>query len=262
MIFENSNNPAVEGGGLIIKIIDKEENPIPTGAVFEIVDEDGNVVDTITTDNAGSFMTGNKDLPLNRKYTARLKNGPPGYIATVFELDETLTENEKYKTLVFKFITKKCTVSIKSTKKYNQPLQGGDFTFELFNVNNKTSVKAKNNKNGNITFTMNYDGSDLGYTIYELTEINDNKANISYDDHKEEITVLVEDDGGDDLACSVVYKNNTPVFTNTYNGIKPTPPTPEISPNTSDKIIVYMILLVISLSFILRANISHKINSL
>ena len=227
MIFENTNNTSVQGGGLIIKIVDKEDNPIPTGATFEILDENGNVISTITTDNNGSFMTGKKDLPLNKTYTARLKNGPAGYISTVEIKSDTLTENEKYKTLIFKFIKKTCKVEISALKKYNKALNKGDFTFELYNINDKTTVTSTNDKKGNISFNLTFDANNLGYMIYQLKEVNDKKQNITYDAHTEEVIVSVEDTGEENLTCKVMTEK--PTFENKYTD----PGCPDC--NTDDK---------------------------
>ncbi|MBR5939385.1 thioester-forming surface-anchored protein, partial [Candidatus Saccharibacteria bacterium] len=213
MIFENTNNTTVEGGGLIIKIINEQDEPILTGAEFEILYEDGNVINAIWTGGDAQYMTGYKDLPLHKTYTARLKTPPVGYITTIEIQSETLTENEQYKTLIFRFIKKTCNVSIEATKKYNGDLSKDKFEFELHNLNNGTSLRTTNNADGKVRFDLSLDASDIGNVIYELKEIQGASNEVIYDTNSFEIAVSVSDQGDGHLVCEVM-QGTMPEFIN------------------------------------------------
>lgn len=221
MIFDNDNDESVEGGGLIIEIVDGDDNMIPIGATFEILDENGVVIDTVTTTENGDFKTGKKDLLLNKKYTVRLKNPPAGYFATIEIQDETLTENEQYKTLVFKFIKKRCKVNLEATKEYNSVLKKGDFEFELQSINGGNSFRAFNDENGKVNFDLEFDADNLGYEIFNLREVNNNLEDVSYDTHSEEVVIEVLDEGDEELVCRLEDQDFNLTFVNEIKTIDP-----------------------------------------
>lgn len=231
MIFENTNDTTVEGGGLIVKIVDEQDEPILTGAEFEILDEDGSVIDTITTDGNGKYMTGNKDLDLNKKYTVRLKTPPVGYLSTIEIQSETLTENEQYKTLIFKFVKKTCSINVEATKKYNGDLSKDKFDFELYSYNDGKTLKSTNDANGKVRFNLAFNASNIGNMLYELKEIQGTSKKISYDTNSFEIMISVSDQGNDSLTCEVIQEN-LPEFVNYVDADPPENRTDINPPNT------------------------------
>ena len=76
----------------VIKV-DKDNNNIKIpGVVFEILDENENVVDTLITDENGKALSIN--LPIDKKYTVREKDTSEEYIITEETKVVTLEENQ------------------------------------------------------------------------------------------------------------------------------------------------------------------------
>ncbi len=212
MIFENKVDSTVTGGGIWIRKTDGAGNAL-AGAKFRITDAGGAVVAEITSGANGIAMTGKKDLELGAEYTVTEISGVPGYALSASPQKVTLSEDGKYVTLTFTNPAKTGTAVIEATKQYNEQLSGGDFTFELTDSDGNV-LTAKNDKNGTVSFTLEYTGADIGYRVYTLREVNGGADNITYDSHEEEIIVYISDNGAATLDCQVEYHDGEAVFTN------------------------------------------------
>lgn len=234
MIFENTLDNTVEGGGLIIKVVDSNNKPVISGTKFAILDENGNKIDEVVVGNNGTFKTGKKDLVLNKNYTAKLIEAPKGYVVKTTTKSANLTKNEEYETLIFTLESKKGNVEINATKKYNKDLNSGDFNFVLTDINNNVVARASNDEKGNIKFNLSFDANSLGYVVYKLQEEKGDNDKITYDEHSEEIIVYVSDLGDDKLDCKVEYQSDNVSFSNTFTEEEIDPPKeddlPEVNP--------------------------------
>ena len=261
MIFENKENTSVEGGGVRVKII-SDVNGDLSGSQFEIYDDSGNKVKTITTGVDGFTKTGIKDLELNKTYTIKQVKAPKGYKISTVVKEFKLTKNKEYYNLVleFKNESKKGKILIEAKKDYNKSLKNGQFEFELLDNSGNIVAKSKNNKDGKIEFEIEYNASNIGFITYNLREKNGNDKNITYDEHEEEILVLISDEGEDDLVCTVEYDDDGAIFKNIHSRIDDEeedvkPNKSEVqknkksktySPKTGDNIYIYYLIMLIS----------------
>ena len=215
MIFENTNNPSVQGGGVTITVTDRKTGKPLIGATFEVLDENGAVIGTFTSDTNGYAKSSKKFLELNKNYTVREVSPPAGYKLNTKTASVTVTENETYVDTFFDHELKKCNVQVQATKKFNRTLTDELFQFELIDNTGKTFATAKNQANGKVNFNLEYTGENLGFASYTLREVQGNDPNITYDTHTTELTVTISDEGEDELTCDVSYDYGNPTFTNT-----------------------------------------------
>ena len=208
MVFKNDLNDNVKGGGIKLQKTDDNGKALE-GVVFEIRDENETVIETLITDKNGFAYTGKKDLELNKSYTLVEVQGVKGYKPSSEVKSFVLVEDNKYYDEIFEFINqmKKGKAIIEVTKEFNVPLQGDDFTFELIDVlTGDVIATAKNNKDGKIKFEVEVTAKDMDYHTYLVREVVGDNKDIVYDKHEEEIVVLIEDNGKDELDCTVVYQ--------------------------------------------------------
>ena len=232
MIFENNENPSVKGGGIKIKKVDEKGN-IVRGAKFEIYDASGDRVRGLTTGDDGTAMTGKKTLELNKEYTIKEIEAPAGYKKSDDEKKFTLTEDGEYYSTVFTFTNtfKRGKAIIEAEKVLNNgTLEKDQFEFELLDSDDNVIATAKNDKNGNIKFEVEYTGEDIGYKVYKIREIKGTNSYIEYDEHEEEVTVHISDNGGDELECTVEYDSDGSVFENIKNDEPEPEPEPKPEP--------------------------------
>ena len=69
---------------------------------------------------------------------------------------------------------------------------------------------ATNDDTGKISFNLQFDATNLGYEILNLSEVNEGKPGITYDTHTEEIIVAISDNGERNLVCEL--QNPEPKF--------------------------------------------------
>ncbi len=213
MIFTNVESTSVTGGGVAIEKKNDAGDPV-IGATFEITDSSGTVAAELVTGQGGKASTGNKDLPLGT-YTVKEISAPEGYIADTTPKTVTLTENKQVETVSFVNTTKKGSAKIEAKKEYNEALEGGEFSFRLLDdITGEVVAEAVNDKDGNIIFDMSYNGTEIGYKVYDLEEVKGDSDEITYDAHKEEIIVYISDDGSEELVTSVEYDDDGAVFKN------------------------------------------------
>lgn len=106
---------------------------------------------------------------------------------------------------------------------HNTKLKGGEYTFELKDADGKVLDTAKNEADGTVKFTRDFELADLGgaaskdfaYTIAEKTGA---EAGMVYDNHTLTYTVTVTDGGNGALNAKAIVTSasGSDTFTNTY----------------------------------------------
>ncbi len=121
-------------------------------------------------------------------------------------------------TLTVDFVSKEITSNVG-----NRVLKDGEFSFAIYEVINGVRgttpvATGKNGTDGKVTFDKPFTYDELGEYHYEIVEINDGKAGITYDATVYKMIVHVTDDGGQLIATPVVetVANNNITFKNTY----------------------------------------------
>lgn len=174
----NVQNTKVKGVLQITKIETKAKTPIQ-GAVFEIYDKDGKVVDKITTDASG--IATSSQLPKGT-YTYKEVLVPDGYIMDTETRTFSISENVSAvrETITNEKIVGKLQL-LKIGDDGEKPLS--DSEFEVYDVNKKVVAKLITDKSGKATST------DLGKGTYTFKEI---KAPVGYDIDNQEYTFKIE----------------------------------------------------------------------
>ena len=97
-------------------------------------------------------------------------------------------------------------------------LEGKDFTFVLTDADGKEIETVTNDKDGKIVFsTIQYKLEDAGKTFtYKVSEKNDGKKAVTYDNTVYTVTVKVEDDGNGHLKVTASDNATKLNFTNSY----------------------------------------------
>ncbi|MDR0986558.1 MAG: hypothetical protein LBL98_02525 [Ruminococcus sp.] len=92
--------------------------------------------------------------------------------------------------------------------------EAGQFEFQLTNDDGTIILYAKNDGDGNITFSeFNLPIGDYNFTIHEITPDGDNWTT---DKNKYLLHISVIDNGDGTTRAEISYPNGAPVFTNTY----------------------------------------------
>ena len=107
---------------------------------------------------------------------------------------------------------------------HDTKLKGGEYTFELKDADGKVLDTAKNDADGKVSFTREFQLSDLGAAAskdftYTIVEQPGAEAGMVYDSHPLTYTVTVTDGGAGALAATPVAEGspNSQTFTNTYH---------------------------------------------
>ena len=107
---------------------------------------------------------------------------------------------------------------------HDTKLKGGEYTFELKDADGKVLDTAKNEADGTVKFTRDFELADLGGAAskdfaYTIAEKPGAEAGMVYDNHALTYTVTVTDDGAGTLTATpqVTSGDNSQTFTNTYH---------------------------------------------
>ena len=107
---------------------------------------------------------------------------------------------------------------------HDTKLKGGEYTFELKDADGKVLDTAKNEADGTVKFTRDFELADLGGAAskdfaYTIAEKPGAEAGMVYDNHTLTYTVTVTDDGAGTLTATpqVTSEDNSKTFTNTYH---------------------------------------------
>ena len=209
---------------------------------FELRDDKGNVLDTVTNDKDGNIdfkpitytSAGNhtyhvsevKDLDPKVIYDTKIADLNVMVVKTIGETLNTLVSTTKYPqdtTFVNKIKDEKAaTTDIVFHKTlHGRDLKAGEFTFNLRDDKGQIIAQASNDKDGKIAFTgLTYDKA--GDYHYVVTEVKGNDEDVIYDDMVADVTVKVTQEIGDTanaLVSSVVYPEDT-TFDNQIKELK------------------------------------------
>ena len=104
---------------------------------------------------------------------------------------------------------------------HDTKLKGGEYTFELKDADGKVLDTAKNEADGTVKFTRDFELADLGGAAskdfaYTIAEKPSAEAGMVYDNHTLSYTVTVTDDGAGTLTATPQVTSGDKTFTNTY----------------------------------------------
>ena len=105
---------------------------------------------------------------------------------------------------------------------HDTKLKGGEYTFELKDADGKVLDTAKNEADGTVKFTRDFELADLGGAAskdfaYTIAEKPGAEAGMVYDNHTLTYTVTVTDDGSGTLTATPQVTSGDKTFTNTYH---------------------------------------------
>ena len=105
---------------------------------------------------------------------------------------------------------------------HDAKLKGGEYTFELKDADGKVLDTAKNEADGTVKFTRDFELADLGGAAskdfaYTIAEKPGAEAGMVYDNHTLTYTVTVTDDGAGTLTATPQVTSGDKTFTNTYH---------------------------------------------
>ena len=105
---------------------------------------------------------------------------------------------------------------------HDTKLKGGEYTFELKDADGKVLDTAKNEADGTVKFTRDFELADLGGAAskdfaYTIAEKPGAEAGMVYDNHTLTYTVTVTDDGAGTLTATPQVTSGDKTFTNTYH---------------------------------------------
>lgn len=104
---------------------------------------------------------------------------------------------------------------------HDTKLKGGEYTFELKDADGKVLDTAKNEADGTVKFTRDFELADLGGAAskdfaYTIAEKPGAETGMVYDNHTLTYTVTVADDGAGTLTATPQVTSGDKTFTNTY----------------------------------------------
>ncbi len=105
---------------------------------------------------------------------------------------------------------------------HDTKLKGGEYTFELKDADGKVLDTAKNEADGTVKFTRDFELADLGGAAskdfaHTIAEKPGAEAGMVYDNHTLTYTVTVTDDGAGTLTATPQVTSGDKTFTNTYH---------------------------------------------
>ena len=105
---------------------------------------------------------------------------------------------------------------------HDTKLKGGEYTFELKDADGKVLNTAKNDANGKVSFTREFQLSDLGGAAskdftYTIVEQSGTEPGMVYDTNALIYKVTVADDGTGSLTATPQVTSGDKTFTNTYH---------------------------------------------
>ena len=200
---------------------------------FELLDESGKVLQTVTNDANGSikFETINYDKVGTYKYKVREVNGTLegiSYDEKEFEVIVNVSDdgngqleaevNYPNKQPIFtnSYKANSITVDIDPKKTLTGKILEKDmFEFELLDENNNVLETVKNEADGSIKFS-GIKFSEAGVYNYKIHEVKGTLEGIIYDLQDIDVVITVKDKGNGQLEAEVNYPNKKPEFSNIY----------------------------------------------
>lgn len=235
---------------------------------FELYDENGQLVESVTNDADGKFLF--DDVPLTElgtyTYTVKEKAGDEkgmAYDDTVFQVELKVSDNgvggKKAQILSIKaagaaaelsfvntYTPADITVGVavkKTVQSKTEDTIGADgFQFVLTDAEGKELASVVSDKNGDAGFNLTYTASDIGKTyVYLVKETNTRKTGVVYDTTVHELTVAITANDKGDLVATVngAAEAVRLDFVNTYE--KPVSP---VTGDTFDLIFISSVMLL------------------
>jgi uncharacterized surface anchored protein len=194
IVFKNE----LKKGQLKVIKVDLDDNEVLLeGVTFDIVDEKGNIVDTITTDSQGEATT--KRLPsVDKQYTAIERETKKEYVLTEETQTIELTEDE---ITSIQFENEKIKGYVEITKvdsKTKETLEGA--TFGIYDENNNEITQITTDSTGTAKSELIPYGKyyakelDTGSAYYLL---NENTFEFEITKNHETVPLTIENDGVD-----------------------------------------------------------------
>jgi pilin isopeptide linkage protein/LPXTG-motif cell wall-anchored protein len=268
-VFENSYQP--KAGSVVLSA-----EKVLTGRTlqanefnFELVDEDGTVLQTKANDATGKiyFDALSYEETGEYHYTIREKAGTDGtitYDAKELAVVVTVTDEAGQLTAVAEYEDNQVFENsyqpqagsvVLSAKKVltGRDLQANEFIFELVDEAGKVLQTQRNDANGTITFdALTYD--DAGEHRYTIREKAGNDATIIYDETTYQVTVTVKDQAGKLVAeaeqtADMVFNNRVKEGKTTKPGTGNLPKTNDTT--TADWVVLGLLLVVIAVGIYL-----------
>ncbi len=191
-------NEKKKGQIRVIKVDMDNNEVLLEGVTFDVLDEQGNVVDTITTDSNGEATT--KRLPIDQEYTILEKSTLQNYVLTE-ETQTVILEQNQIKDITFE--NEKIKGYIEITKlseddnKYNgivagTPLEGA--IFDIYDSENNIVDTVTTGKDGKATSKLLEKGE---YTVKEQSSgsiyylLNENEYKVEIKEHKEIVPITI-----------------------------------------------------------------------
>lgn len=203
---------------------------------FQLKDEQGNVVATVSNDAAGNVkfpriafgkagtytyevrevagsaagITYDADV---RKVTIKVADDGKGYLVAETSVDGDTTFTNTYKAAPVSYgVTQDVKVSKTLT---GRDLRAGEFAFELVENGNVVAT-ASNDAEGNVNFdALAY--NEAGTHTYVVREAKGGLGGVTYDSSEHVVTVSVTDDGSGRLSAKATSADGQIVFKNSYS---------------------------------------------
>ena len=176
----------------VIKV-DKDNNQIKLeGVIFDVLDQDGNIVQTLKTDKNGEATT--KKLPISKTYSVRERETLREYKLNTEEITSIKLKEDEIRTITFENELKKAKVQVIQVDKENHEIKLKDVEFEVYNSKGELVDTIKTNEKGiattkelpvNESYSLKETKTNEFYKLNEkITEIDLTKY---IDDFKENI---------------------------------------------------------------------------
>lgn len=164
----------VKKGQIKVIKVDKDNNQIELkGVIFEVYDNDNNLIQTLITDENGEAITDR--LPIDKEYTIKEIETNEDYVLNEESITVTLKEDE-IKELTFENELKKGQIQVIKVDSENNEIYIPDTTFEIYNSNNELVDTITTDENGkaiskrlpiNDEYTMRETISNKAYVLNE-----------------------------------------------------------------------------------------------
>ena len=130
----------------VIKV-DKDNNEIKLeGVIFDVLDQDGNIVQTLKTDKNGEATT--KKLPISKTYSVRERETLREYKLNTEEITSIKLKEDEIRTITFENELKKAKVQVIKVDKENHEIKLKDVEFEVYNSKGELVDTIKTDEKG------------------------------------------------------------------------------------------------------------------
>lgn len=169
-------------------------------------------------ENDDSLMVDGKKVEIGELYVADAD-------VKTYLLSDVRAAEESAPAFVNKYVPTPTKVVLTAAKKVEgrdgKKLRDGEFLFRLIDRDSQLIVaEARNDANGNVKFEVTY--TQKGYHKYEIVEVDEGAAGITYSTDKFNVDVNVTDDSLGNLTATPSYEKTQRTFVNTYKAAETT----------------------------------------